>query len=76
MGADELARVLELVYGAMRLPFRPGSVGSLERAGMGAGVDVVIEAFATEAALRYGAARGSLDGRLAREAGGAHLADA
>ena len=78
-GEDELARVLELVYGAMRLPFRPQSVGSLERAGIAAGVDEVIEAFATEAALRYGAARTPLDERtleLAREDGGAHLAGA
>ena len=63
----------------MRLPFRPQSVGSLERAGIAAGVDEVIEAFATEAALRYGAARVPLDERtleLAREDGGAHLAGA
>ena len=78
-GEDELARVLELVYGAMRLPFRPQSVGSLERAGIAAGVDEVIEAFATEAALRYGAARAPLDERtleLAREDGSAHFAGA
>ena len=76
-GEEELARVLERVYGAMRLPFRMESVGSLRRAGSGAGTEEVIEAFAAEAALRYGAACVPLDGRtleLAREDGGAHLA--
>jgi len=76
-GEEELARVLERVYGAMRLPFRVESVGSLRRAGFGAGTEEVIKAFAAEAALRYGAARVPLDGRtleLAREDGGAHLA--
>src|SRR5919199_3214951 len=32
-GEGELARILNRVYGAMRLPFRPESVGSLRRAG-------------------------------------------
>jgi octanoyl-[GcvH]:protein N-octanoyltransferase len=76
-GEEELARVLERVYGAMRLPFRVESVGSLRRAGFGAGTEEVIKAFAAEAALRYGAARVPLDGRtleLARDDGGAHLA--
>ena len=77
-GEEELARVLERVYGAMRLPFRRDSVGSLHRAGSGAGVEEVISAFAEEAALRYGAARVPLDARtleLARHDGGAHLVD-
>ena len=75
-GEEELARVLERVYGAMRLPFRKESVGSLHAAGCEAGVDEVIEAFAAEAALRYDAARVPLDERtigLARADGGAHL---
>jgi octanoyl-[GcvH]:protein N-octanoyltransferase len=75
-GEEELARVLERVYGAMRLPFRKESVGSLRRAGCQAGVEEVVEAFAEEAALRYGADRVPLDARtleLARHSGGAHL---
>src|ERR671916_1057669 len=62
-GEAELARVLEGVYGAMRLPFRPESVGSLRRAGYEVGTEGVIEAFALEAERRYGAARVSLDQR-------------
>lgn len=61
-GEEELARVLERVYGAMDLPFRSGSVGSLRRAGTTVGVLEVIEAFASEAGFRYGAERVSLDG--------------
>src|ERR671917_2576131 len=75
-GEEELARVLGLVYAAMSLPFRRESVGSLQRAGLDAGVEEVVEAFAEEAALRYGADRVPLDARtlgLARESGGAHL---
>src|ERR671916_2121891 len=78
-GEEELARVLERVYGAMRLPFRKESVGSLHAAGCEAGVDEVIEAFAAEAALRYDAAPVPLDERtigLARADGGAHLVGA
>ena len=45
-GEDELARILERVYGAMHLPFRPESVGSLRRAGYEAGVGETIGAFA------------------------------
>ncbi|MDQ3590527.1 MAG: hypothetical protein M3392_09885, partial [Actinomycetota bacterium] len=75
-GEDELARILERVYGAMRLPFRPESVGSLRRAGCEAGVGETIEAFAAEAQLRYGAVRVPLGEEvleLARERGEAHL---
>jgi octanoyl-[GcvH]:protein N-octanoyltransferase len=78
-GEGELARVLERVYAAMRLPFRLGSVGSLYRAGCGAGVEEVIDAFAAEVALRYGAVHVPLDGRtlaLARGSGGVHLVGA
>jgi octanoyl-[GcvH]:protein N-octanoyltransferase len=78
-GEGELARVLERVYAAMRLPFRRESVGSLRRAGSNAGVEEVVGAFAAEAALRYGAARVPLDGRtlaLARGSGDAHLVGA
>jgi lipoate-protein ligase A len=59
----ELARVLERVYGALSLPFRPASVGSLRRIGSEAGVGEVIEALAGEARLRYGATPVPLDGR-------------
>ena len=75
-GEEDLAQVLERVYGAMRLPFRRESVGSLRAAGCEAGVDEVVGAFAQEAALRYGGARVPLDERtleLARSNGGAHL---
>jgi lipoate-protein ligase A len=78
-GEEELARVLERVYAAMSLPFRPESVGSLRGAGSRAGVEGVIDAFAAEAALRYGAAHVPLDARtlaLARGSGGAHLVGA
>jgi octanoyl-[GcvH]:protein N-octanoyltransferase len=78
-GEEELAQVLERVYGVMRLPFRRESVGSLHAAGCGAGVEEVIEAFATEAALRYDAAPVPIDERtleLAREGGDAHLVGA
>jgi lipoate-protein ligase A len=75
-GEEDLARILERVYGAMRLPFRRESVGSLRRAGSEAGVDEIIGAFAAEAALRYDATRVPLDEQtleLARSNGGAHL---
>jgi hypothetical protein len=75
-GEEELARVLQEVYGAMRLPFRPESVGSLRRAGYEAGTKDVVEAFALEAERRYGAARVSLDAGtlgLARGEGGSYL---
>jgi len=78
-GEEDLARVLQRVYGAMHHPFRRESVGSLRRAGCEAGVDEVVGAFTTEAALRYDAARVPLDERtleLARSNGGAHLIDA
>jgi octanoyl-[GcvH]:protein N-octanoyltransferase len=78
-GEEELADLLERVYAAMRLPFRKESVGSLRRAGCDAGVEEIIDAFAAEAALRYGAVRASLDGRtlaLARGNGDAHLVGA
>lgn len=75
-GEEELARVLKRVYGAMGLPFRSGSVGSLNGVGLKAGVSGVIEAFAAEAGSRYGVARTTLDERtleLARRSGGQHL---
>jgi lipoate-protein ligase A len=78
-GEEDLARVLERVYGAMHHPLRRESVGSLRRAGCEAGVDEVVGAFATEAALRYDAARVPLDEQtleLARSNGDAHLIDA
>lgn len=75
-GEHELSRILARVYGALMLPFRPEGVGSLRRAGIGAGVIEAIQAFAEEAAARYGAVRVALDAetmRLAKEGGTAHL---
>jgi octanoyl-[GcvH]:protein N-octanoyltransferase len=60
-GEHELARVLGRVYGAMRLPFRHTSVGSLRRAGYEAGTQHAIEAFAAEAGRTYGAVRTPVD---------------
>lgn len=75
-GERDLARVLEKVYGALGLPFRPGSVGSARLAGNEAPVGAFLEAFAAEAERRYGATRVPLDEEttaLARESGAAHL---
>ena len=75
-GEGELARVLEKVYGALGLPFRPGSVGSAHRAGSGAPVEAFLKAFALEAEARYGARRIPLDDETAVRAarnGAAHL---
>jgi lipoate-protein ligase A len=44
-----------------RAPFRPASVGSARRAGNTASVDAFLEAFASEAEVRYGARRVPLD---------------
>jgi octanoyl-[GcvH]:protein N-octanoyltransferase len=60
-GERDLAGVLERVYGAMHLPFRSESVGSLRRAGYEAGTQDVIEAFAAEAERLYGAVRVPVD---------------
>ncbi len=60
-GEEELARVLSRVYGAMGLPLRPGSVGSLRRAGSRAPLDEVVEALASEALERFGGERVRLD---------------
>ena len=78
-GEGGLARVLERVYVAMHLPFRPESVGSLRRAGSEAGLDEVIGALATVAERRYGAVRASVDERtldLARRDGRQYLVTA
>ncbi len=75
-GERELARVLEKVYDALGLPFRPGSVGSARRAGNPASVDAFLEAFASEAEARYGTGRVPLDhetAALAARNGVAHL---
>ena len=63
-GEEDLARVLGRVYGALSLPFRAGSVGSLRAAGSGAEVEDVVAALAEEARARYGATRVPVDGRL------------
>jgi len=60
-GERELARVLERVYGAMRLPFRSDSVGSLRRAGTEVETQDVIEAFAIEVERVYGAVLTPID---------------
>ena len=76
-GEGELARVLGKVYGALGLPFRPGSVGSARRAGNEAPVGAFLRAFADEAERRYNATRVPLDDEtlaLAREGGATHLA--
>lgn len=75
-GERELARVLGRVYGAMRLPFRSGSVGSLRRAGYEMGTQDVIEAFAIEAERVYGAVRTPIDENtlgLANSEGGQYV---
>ena len=78
-GEQELARVLEQVYSAMHLPFRPEGVGSLSRAGYEAGTQDAIEAFAAEAEHAYGAVRTPLDEEtlaLASKEGGQYLIEA
>ena len=75
-GEEKLAQVLEKVYGALGLPFRPGSVGSARRAGNGAPVEAFLEAFAAEAESRYDARRVPLDYETlvrAAQNGAAHL---
>src|SRR5215204_520190 len=78
-GERELARVLGRVYGAMHLPFRPESVGSLRRAGYEARTPNAMEAFAAEAERIYGAIRAPLDERtlaFASSEGGKYLVEA
>jgi octanoyl-[GcvH]:protein N-octanoyltransferase len=78
-GERELALVLEGVYGAMRLPFRPESVGSLHRAGYEGRAPNAIETFATEAERIYGAVRTPVDEntlRLSSNEGGQYLIEA
>jgi lipoate-protein ligase A len=78
-GERDLARVLERVYAAIRLPFRPESVGSLRLAGYDAGIQHAIEAFATEAERVYGAVRTPVDEKtlaLATREGGQYLVEA
>ena len=75
-GERDLTRVLEKVYGALDLPFRPGSVGSARLAGNEASVEAFLEAFAAEAERRYDATRVPLDDEtvaLAQKSGAAHL---
>lgn len=67
-GEGELARILTLIYGAMDLPFRPTSVGSLRRAGSEATLEEAMDAFAEEARLRYGAKSVSVDERSREKA--------
>jgi len=54
-GEGELSQVLTRVYGAMDLPLRPESVGSLSRAGHTFSREEAMRAFAEEARERYGA---------------------
>jgi len=77
-GERELAHILGRVYGAMRLPFRPGSVGSLRRAGYDASTQNAIDAFATEAESTYGAVRTPVSEEtlaLANAEGGQYLVE-
>lgn len=62
-GEEDLTRVLGRVYGALALPFRAGSVGSLRRAGGSATVEDVVRALAREAGARYRANPVPLDER-------------
>src|ERR671913_471000 len=78
-GERDLARVLERVYSAMQLPFRPESVGSLRRAGYEAGTQNAMEAFAAEAERIYGVIRAPLDEKtlaFASSEGGQYLVEA
>jgi octanoyl-[GcvH]:protein N-octanoyltransferase len=54
-GTSEIREVLGRFYGALGLPFRPGSVGDL-----GASVPRVVEALIEEVGERYGAAGGRI----------------
>ena len=63
-GEEDLARILTKVYGAMSLPFRPASVGSLRQAGYTGETEPVIEAFAREAEGRYAAERTPMDNEM------------
>jgi len=56
-GEEELKEVLVRVYGALALPLRPESVGSLRRAGHSITREEAMAAFAEEAEERYGARR-------------------
>lgn len=76
-GEGDLARVLARVYGALDLPFRPESVGSLSRAGAEVSTEEAISAFAEEAVRSYGARQKALDEHtleLARSTGERFLA--
>ena len=76
-GEEELARVLSRVYGALDLPFRPESVGSLSRAGAAATTEEAMSAFADEAHKSYAARQRTLDGHtleVSRSTGGRFLA--
>jgi octanoyl-[GcvH]:protein N-octanoyltransferase len=78
-GEHELAHVLGRIYGAMHLPFRPESVGSLHRAGYEAGTPNVIEAFAAEAERTYGVVLTPVDEKTLASAsseGGQYLIEA
>lgn len=76
-GEEDLARVLEKVYGALDLPFRPESVGSLRRAGASVTTEEAMAAFAEEAVRSYEATPVTLDGdtlEVARSTGERFLA--
>ena len=67
-GEKDLVRVLSRVYDAMNIPMRPGSVGSLCKAGSNASVEDAIAALAQEARLRYDAIPVPLDEKTLRKA--------
>ena len=75
-GEETLAWVLGRVYGALKLPMRAESIGSLHRSGSKVEVRDAMKVFAEEAKLRYGATPVSLDEqtlRRARNNGAEHL---
>lgn len=78
-GEEALSRALAGVYGALGLPFRPESVGSLSRAVASPRISTgeAMDALAAEARLRYGAEPVPLDDPLlktARSTGERYLA--
>lgn len=78
-GEEGLSRTLAGVYGALGLPFRPQSVGSLSRAGASPRISTAeaIDAVAAEARLRYDAEPVPPDGgtlEIARSTGERYLA--
>lgn len=66
--APELSDALESFYGALKTPFRRGSVGSLAAAGSTGGVKELADALEEEARERYGASESVLTDEVRRAA--------